>query len=61
MSPISFNQQATDAMLGMINRVDAVTTVRMQRSWLVKATTTGDSLNKAIGVQVDAVGQKIKL
>ena len=50
MSPISFNQQATDAMLGLINRVNAVTTVRMQRSWLIKATTTGDSLNKAIGV-----------
>ena len=49
-SPISFNQQATDAMLGLINRVNAVTTVRMQLSWLIKATTTGDSLVKAIGV-----------
>ena len=50
MSPISFNQQATDAMLGLINRVDAVLMVRMQLSWLVQATITGDSLIKAIGV-----------
>ena len=34
----------------VLARVNAVTTVKIQRSWLVKATTTGYSLNKAIGV-----------
>ena len=49
MSPISFNQQATDAMLGLINRVNVVLMVRMQQGWLIKATTIGDSLIRAIG------------